>query len=188
MEYSPPQPPSRERAPDGIAGCSVVSSRRRSLAGRDRAARRGLPQGEPRRLRSRGGRPRPCRTHLRQPRPRRDRGAVWARGGRGPRGAGGWLAARPEVDGRRIAVRGSSMGGLLAIHAAAAATTSRRQWRSAPRPSGCWPRTCSACSTGAPPRGSALSEMRIDAPALAEWLDRTTSRMRPSGWAPSRCS
>ncbi len=30
------------------------------------------------------------------------------------------LAGRPEVDGRRIAVRGSSMGGLMAIHAGVA--------------------------------------------------------------------
>ncbi len=83
-----------------------------------------------------------------------------------------WLAARPEVDGSRVAVRGSSLGGLLAIHAAAdsddiaaaVAICPAAEWML----SGDVQRVLDGRS---PPAGSALSEMRVDAPALAEWLD-----------------
>ena len=81
------------------------------------------------------------------------------------------------------------MGGLLAIHlaaesddiAAAVAICPAAEWMLAedvPR----------VLDGRPPPAGSALSEMRIDAPALATGSTSTTSRTRPSGWAPSRCS
>ena len=84
-----------------------------------------------------------------------------------------WLAARPEVDGRRIGVRGSSMGGLLAIHAAAASDDVAAAIAICPAAQWMLAEDVQRVLDGRPPPpGSALSEMRIDAPALAEWLDR----------------
>ena len=83
-----------------------------------------------------------------------------------------WLAARPEVDERRVAARGSSMGGLMAIHAGAASDRVAAVVAICPAAESMLPRTCGASPTGGPrPRGSALAEMRIDAPALAGWLE-----------------
>jgi alpha-beta hydrolase superfamily lysophospholipase len=83
-----------------------------------------------------------------------------------------WLAARPEVDERRVAARGSSMGGLMAIHvgaesdrvAAVIAICPAAQWMLA--------EDVRRIAEGRPPPpGSALAEMRMDAPALADWLE-----------------
>jgi fermentation-respiration switch protein FrsA (DUF1100 family) len=83
-----------------------------------------------------------------------------------------WLADRPEVEAGRIGVRGSSMGGLLAIHlaaesgdvAAAVAICPAAEWMLAED-------VARVLDGRPPPEGSALSEMRIDAPGLATWLD-----------------
>ena len=83
-----------------------------------------------------------------------------------------WLAARPEVDGRRIGVRGSSMGGLLAIHAAAESDDIAAAVAICPAAEWMLAEDVQRVLDGRPPpAGSALSEMRIDAPALADWLD-----------------
>lgn len=83
-----------------------------------------------------------------------------------------WLAARPEIDGRRIGVRGSSMGGLLAIHAAAASPDIAAAVAICPAAEWMLAEDVQRVLDGRPPRpGSALSEMRIDPPALARWLD-----------------
>ena len=85
----------------------------------------------------------------------------------------GWLAARPEVDGRRSGVRGSSMGGLLAIHAAAESDDVAAAVAICPAAEWMLAEDVQRVLDGRPlPAGSALSEMRIDAPALVEWLDR----------------
>jgi dipeptidyl aminopeptidase/acylaminoacyl peptidase len=84
-----------------------------------------------------------------------------------------WLAARPEVDRRRIGVRGSSLGGLLAIHAAAASDDIAAAVAICPAAEWMLSVDVQRVLDGRPPpAGSALSEMRVDAPALAEWLDR----------------
>jgi alpha-beta hydrolase superfamily lysophospholipase len=82
-----------------------------------------------------------------------------------------FVADRPEVDERRVAVRGSSMGGLLAIHTAAASgavaavvaicPASERMMLTSVRP---------VAEGRSPPRGTYLDSMRIDAKALAAWL------------------
>jgi fermentation-respiration switch protein FrsA (DUF1100 family) len=88
-------------------------------------------------------------------------------------GLAAWLAAQPEIDGARIGVRGSSMGGLLAIHAAAAADDIAAAIAICPAAEWMLAEDVQRVLDGRPPpAGSALSEMRIDAPALAEWLDR----------------
>jgi uncharacterized protein len=84
-----------------------------------------------------------------------------------------WLAARPDVDGRRIGVRGSSLGGLLAIHAAAESDDIAAAVAICPAAEWMLAGDVQRVLDGRPPpAGSALSEMRVDAPALAEWLDR----------------
>lgn len=84
-----------------------------------------------------------------------------------------WLAARPEVDRRRIGVRGSSLGGLLAIHAAAESDDIAAAVAICPAAEWMLSVDVQRVLDGrSPPAGSALSEMRVDAPALAEWLDR----------------
>jgi dipeptidyl aminopeptidase/acylaminoacyl peptidase len=83
-----------------------------------------------------------------------------------------FVAERPEVDENRVAVRGSSMGGLLAIHMAAASEAvaavvaicpaSERMLLTSVRPVAAGKR---------PPAGSYLEAMRIDATALVAWLE-----------------
>jgi dipeptidyl aminopeptidase/acylaminoacyl peptidase len=83
-----------------------------------------------------------------------------------------WLAARPEIDGR-IGVRGSSMGGLMAIHAAAGSDHIAAAVAICPAAEWMLAEDVQRVLDGRPPpAGSALTEMRIDARALAEWLDR----------------
>jgi dipeptidyl aminopeptidase/acylaminoacyl peptidase len=84
-----------------------------------------------------------------------------------------WLATRPDVDEGRIGVRGSSLGGLLAIHAAADSDDIAAAVAICPAAEWMLARDVQRVLDGRPPpAGSALSEMRVDAPALAEWLDR----------------
>jgi alpha-beta hydrolase superfamily lysophospholipase len=83
-----------------------------------------------------------------------------------------FVADHPEVDGRRVAVRGSSMGGLLAIHVGAASDAvaavvaicpaSERMLLQAVRP---------VAAGKPPPPGSYLESMRVDPPALVAWLE-----------------
>jgi uncharacterized protein len=173
MEYSPPQPPSETGRLDGIAWCLW------------------LPPGEG---------PWPAVMVLHGAGSQKENHADYARAAvahelaaltfdnrghgetEGPLGSGAiddlgalaaWLAARPEVDGRRIGVRGSSMGGLLAIHAAAESDHIAAAVAICPAAEWMLAGDVQRVLDGRPPTaGSALSEMRIDAPALAEWLDR----------------
>jgi uncharacterized protein len=81
------------------------------------------------------------------------------------------LADRPEVDETRIGVRGSSMGGLLAIHLAATTESvaavvaicpaSERMLLEVVRP---------VAEGKPPPPGTYLDSMRVDAPSLVAWL------------------
>jgi uncharacterized protein len=83
-----------------------------------------------------------------------------------------FVAERSEVDERRVAVRGSSMGGLLAIHMAAASDAvaavvaicpaSERMMVTSVRP---------VAAGKPPPPGTYLDSMRIDAKALVAWLE-----------------
>jgi fermentation-respiration switch protein FrsA (DUF1100 family) len=83
-----------------------------------------------------------------------------------------WLAARPEVDERRVAARGSSMGGLMAIHAGAASGRVAAVVAICPAAESMLAEDVRGIADGKPPPpGSALAEMRIDAPSLAGWLE-----------------
>jgi uncharacterized protein len=83
-----------------------------------------------------------------------------------------FLAERPEVDEQRIAARGSSMGGLLAIHLAAASEAVAAVVAICPASERMMLETVRPVAAGRPPRpGSYLDSMRIDAPALAAWLE-----------------
>jgi fermentation-respiration switch protein FrsA (DUF1100 family) len=83
-----------------------------------------------------------------------------------------WLAARPEIDGGRIGVRGSSMGGLLAIHAAAGSEDVAAAVAICPAAEWMLAEDVQRVIDGRPlPANSAMPEMELDAPALAAWLD-----------------
>src|SRR5262249_32359529 len=83
-----------------------------------------------------------------------------------------FVAERPEVDARRIAVRGSSMGGLLAIHLGAASDAVAAVVAICPASERMLLETVRPVAAGRPPpRGTYLESMRIDAPALAAWLE-----------------
>jgi fermentation-respiration switch protein FrsA (DUF1100 family) len=173
MEYSPPQPPSESGVLDGIAWCLW------------------LPPGEG---------PFGAVIVLHGAGSRKENHADYARAAvahglaaltfdnrghgetEGSLGAGmiddldalaSWLGQRPEVDGRRIGVRGSSLGGLLAIHAAAASDAVAAAVAICPAAEWMLAEDVERVLDGRPPRaGSALAEMRVDAPALAGWLGR----------------
>jgi fermentation-respiration switch protein FrsA (DUF1100 family) len=82
-----------------------------------------------------------------------------------------FLGERPEVDERRIAVRGSSMGGLLAIHLAAASDAVAAVVAICPAAEWMLIEDVRRVADGRPPpEGSYLAAMRIDAPALVAWL------------------
>jgi hypothetical protein len=82
-----------------------------------------------------------------------------------------FLAERPEVDGR-VAVRGSSMGGLMALHLAAAAEPVRAAIAICPAAEWMMLEDVKRVAAGQPPKaGSALEAMRIDAPGLAHWME-----------------
>ena len=81
------------------------------------------------------------------------------------------LARRPEVDERRIAVRGSSMGGLLAIHAGAAIDGVAAVAAVCPAAERMLLEDLRPLARGEPPRaGSALEAMRIDVGSMVAWL------------------
>ena len=104
------------RAGHICSGCRDVAA---AVAGHGDRPRRRAREGEPRRLRPRLRRDRLGGARLRPARPRRRRATRCARGARRRRPdgapAGGARRRRPE----RVCVRGSSMGGFIAIHAAA---------------------------------------------------------------------
>jgi alpha-beta hydrolase superfamily lysophospholipase len=82
------------------------------------------------------------------------------------------LAERPEVDERRIAVRGSSMGGLLAIHLAAVSKQVAAAVAICPAAEHMMIDDLRRLARGEPPPpGSALESIRVDAPALVAWLE-----------------
>jgi uncharacterized protein len=81
------------------------------------------------------------------------------------------LAERPEVDGDRIALRGSSMGGLLALHVAAVSPEVAAVVAICPASEQMLLGDIRRVARGEPPpAGSALESMRIDAAALVAWL------------------
>jgi uncharacterized protein len=85
------------------------------------------------------------------------------------------LADRPEVDESRIAVRGSSMGGLLAIHLAAATESVAAVVAICPAAEWMLIEDVRRVADGQPPpAGSYLEAMRIDARALVAWLGEHT--------------
>lgn len=82
------------------------------------------------------------------------------------------LAERPEVDGGRIGLRGSSMGGLLAIHAAAADPSVAAVVAVCPATEEMLLTDLRRHAAGEPPRpGSALGSMDVDVSALIAWLE-----------------
>jgi pimeloyl-ACP methyl ester carboxylesterase len=82
-----------------------------------------------------------------------------------------FLADRPEVDQTRIAVRGSSMGGMLAIHLAATSESVAAVVAICPASERMLLEVVRPVSEGkAPPPGTYLDSMRIDASALVAWL------------------
>jgi uncharacterized protein len=83
-----------------------------------------------------------------------------------------FVAERPEVDERRVAVRGSSMGGLLAIHMAAASDVVAAAVAICPASEQMLLTSVRPVAAGkAPPPGSYLEAMRIEPTALAAWLE-----------------
>jgi|RhiMetdeSRZDD1v2_1073273.scaffolds.fasta_scaffold19953_6 uncharacterized protein len=82
-----------------------------------------------------------------------------------------FVADRSEVDERRVAVRGSSMGGLLAIHTAAASDAVAAVVAICPASESMMMTSVRPVAEGRPPRpGTYLDSMRIDAKALVAWL------------------
>jgi fermentation-respiration switch protein FrsA (DUF1100 family) len=82
------------------------------------------------------------------------------------------LAERPEVDAQRIAVRGSSMGGLLAIQAAAVSKQVAAVVAICPAAEYMMVDDVRRVARGEPPPpGSALQSIRVDAPGLVAWLE-----------------
>ncbi len=83
-----------------------------------------------------------------------------------------FVAERPEIDERRVAVRGSSMGGLLAIHMAAASDAVAAAVAICPASEQMMLTSVRAVAQGRrPAAGSYLEAMRIDAKALVAWLE-----------------
>jgi alpha-beta hydrolase superfamily lysophospholipase len=82
------------------------------------------------------------------------------------------LADRSEVDARRIAVRGSSMGGLLALHVAAVSDEVAAVVAICPASEQMMLEDMRNVARGEPPpAGSALQSIRADAAALVPWLE-----------------
>jgi uncharacterized protein len=83
-----------------------------------------------------------------------------------------FVAERPEVDASRVAVRGSSMGGLLAIHMGAASEAVAAVVAICPASERMLLHDVRPVAAGKPPPpGSYLDSMRIDPIALAAWLE-----------------
>jgi uncharacterized protein len=82
------------------------------------------------------------------------------------------VAERPEVDAARIALRGSSMGGLLAIHAGAVSDGVAAVVAICPASEEMLLEDLRRAARGERPRpGSALESMRVDARGLVAWLE-----------------
>lgn len=83
-----------------------------------------------------------------------------------------FLAGRAEVDAARIAVRGSSMGGLMAIHAGAASDDVAAVVAICPAAEQSMLPMARSIAAGEPiPEGSFWGEMRVDAAGLVPWLE-----------------
>src|SRR5436190_7960175 len=83
-----------------------------------------------------------------------------------------FVAERPEVDARRVAVRGSSMGGLLAIHVGAASEAVAAVVAICPASERMLLHVVRPVADGKPPPpGSYLESMRVDPLALVAWLE-----------------
>jgi uncharacterized protein len=83
-----------------------------------------------------------------------------------------FVADQPQVDGRRVAVRGSSMGGLLAIHVGAASDAVAAVVAICPASERMLLQVVRPVAAGRPPPpGSYLESMRVDPPALVAWLE-----------------
>jgi fermentation-respiration switch protein FrsA (DUF1100 family) len=88
-----------------------------------------------------------------------------------------FVADRREVDERRIAIRGSSMGGLLAIHVAGFTPQVAAVIAICPASERMLLEDVRKVARGEPPPpDSALASMRIDAPAMAAWLEEQDVR------------
>ena len=82
------------------------------------------------------------------------------------------LARRPDVDGRHVAVRGSSMGGLMAIHVAADSEDVAAVIAICPAAERPMLPQMRALAEGRPPDpDSPWAAMRLDAPGLVDWLE-----------------
>ena len=82
------------------------------------------------------------------------------------------LAGRPEVDERRLAVRGSSMGGLMAIHAGVASDYVAAVIAICPAAEQpMLPRMRALADGKQPEQGSPWAAMRLDAAGLVRWLE-----------------
>lgn len=82
------------------------------------------------------------------------------------------VAERAEVDRRRIALRGSSMGGLLALHLAAVSDDVAAVVAICPASEQMLLEDMRKVARGEPaPPGTALESMRVDAEALVPWLE-----------------
>lgn len=82
------------------------------------------------------------------------------------------IAERPEVDARRVALRGSSMGGLLALHAAATSERVAAVVAICPAAERMMLDDLRRLARGEPPpAGSTLAQMRVDATGLVAWLE-----------------
>jgi pimeloyl-ACP methyl ester carboxylesterase len=88
-----------------------------------------------------------------------------------------FLAERPEVDERLVALRGSSMGGLYAIHVAAVTPQVAGVIAICPASERMFLEDVRNVADGEPPRpDSALASVRIDARGLAAWLEEQDVR------------
>jgi fermentation-respiration switch protein FrsA (DUF1100 family) len=112
-----------------------------------------------------------------------NRGHGETEGDLGPRTVGDigrlvrFLAERPEVDERQVALRGSSMGGLFAIHVAAVTPQAAGVVAICPASERMLLEDVRKVANGEPPPpDSALTSMRIDARGLAAWLEEQDVR------------
>jgi pimeloyl-ACP methyl ester carboxylesterase len=90
------------------------------------------------------------------------------------------LGDRPEVDGGRIALRGSSMGGLLALHVAAVSAEVAAVVAICPASEEMLLEDLRRVARGeSPPTGSALESMRVDVAGLVPRLEEHDVRQLP---------
>jgi hypothetical protein len=88
-----------------------------------------------------------------------------------------FVAKRPEVDAERVALRGSSMGGQLAIHVGAVSERVAAVVAICPAPEQMVLPDIRRIARGERPRpDSALASMRLDAAGMAAWLEENDVR------------